>query len=155
MRGHIKTVQFNNRSRILKCLYSSGKCVEVHYGQLGIKHKILDAWADKETHSRTIVVKLVNGHVDYIPWDQPLFLARDPEELLHNHIERIIAVIIETLHKKKISKHYLAQALSTSDNQIQRLLNPAILNKNLHQLYVLADLIELDLELNICRRKAA
>ena len=155
MRGHIKTVHFNNRSRILKCLYSSGKSVEVHYGQLGLKHKILEAWVDKETHSRTIGIKLTNGHVDYIPWDQPLFLARDPEELLHNHVERIIAFIIETLQKKKISKHYLAGALSTSDNQIQRLLNPSILNKNLHQLYALADLIDLDLQWNICRRKAA
>ena len=50
---------------------------------------------------------------------------------------------------KKISKKYLARQLKTSDNQIQRLLNPNILNKNLIQLYKLAYLLNLEFEVHL------
>jgi transcriptional regulator with XRE-family HTH domain len=68
---------------------------------------------------------------------------------LQIHIERIIAKIKRAIEKKKISKRYLAEQLGTSDNQIQRLLNPSILNKNLCQLYKVADLVGLEFEVKI------
>jgi hypothetical protein len=43
-------------------------------------------------------------------------------------------------------QRYLATQLGTSDNQIQRLLDPSILNKNLEQLYRIALLLGLELE---------
>lgn len=81
-----------------------------------------------------------------MPYDQPLALAKDPESLLRNQMEHVVARIRDALTKKRISKRYLATQLGTSDNQIQRLLDPEILNKNLEQLYRLATLVGLELE---------
>jgi ribosome-binding protein aMBF1 (putative translation factor) len=72
--------------------------------------------------------------------------ARDPEYLLRTQLERVLARIRETLTAKGISKRYLATQLGTSDNQIQRLLDPSILNKNLEQLYRISLLLGLELE---------
>jgi hypothetical protein len=49
---------------------------------------------------------------------------------------------------KRIGVHYgrLATQLGTSDNQIQRLLDPSVLNKNLEQLYRISLLLGLELE---------
>ena len=91
----------------------------------------------------------MDGEVDYMPYDQPLAIAKDPEFMLQNHIEHVIAQINEELVNKKISKKYLARQLGTSDNQIQRLLNPNILNKNLTQLYKLAAMLGLQFELHL------
>jgi len=82
-----------------------------------------------------------------MPYDQPLALNKDPKYLLQNQIETLIAKINFALKQKKMSKGYLARRLNTSDNQIQRLLNPKILNKNLTQLYRIASLLELEIEL--------
>ena len=81
-----------------------------------------------------------------MPYDQPLALARDPEFQLRTHIERLLVHIHRALAEKRISKRYLAEQLGTSDNQIQRLLDPAILNKNLEPLYAVALLLGLELE---------
>ncbi|TWU36918.1 hypothetical protein S225a_04150 [Candidatus Brocadiaceae bacterium S225] len=88
-----------------------------------------------------------------MPYDQPLDIIRDPEYMLQNHIEHIIAQIKEELEKKKISKKYLSQQLATSDNQIQRLLNPNIFNKNHTQRYKVASLLKPKFE--ICLKNAA
>ena len=69
--------------------------------------------------------------------------------LLRDHIENIVASINEEIDRKKISKKYLARQLKTSDNQVQRLLNPRIMNKNLTQLYKLAALLGLEFEVSV------
>ena len=84
-----------------------------------------------------------------MPYDQPLFLIKDPEYMLRDHIENIVARINEEIDRKKISKKYLARQLKTSDNQVQRLLNPRIINKNLTQLYKLAALLGLEFEVSV------
>lgn len=142
-----KSVAFNNRKRQLLVTYHSGKKVTLHYSGLGIRSQIEEAWVDKETRGRSVGIKFVNGKIDFMPYDQPLALVKDPEFILQNQIEKLIAYIKEVLQKKKISKRYLAEQLSTSDNQIQRLLNPKILNKNLSQLYQISALLGLELEL--------
>ncbi|MCK6556598.1 MAG: hypothetical protein L6Q80_11990 [Dehalococcoidia bacterium] len=53
----------------------------------------------------------------------------------------------------RAEQRYLATQLGTSDNQIQRLLDPSILNKNLEQLYRIVLLLGLELEWRI--KKAA
>lgn len=142
----VRSVSFDNRKRVLRIEYASGKRVEVHYGHLGITQKVVDTWVDKETRGRAVGIRLQDGSEEYMPYDQPLCLARDPEYLLRTQIEGILARIHQTLAAKGISKRYLATQLGTSDNQIQRLLDPSILNKNLEQLYRISLLLGLELE---------
>lgn len=147
----IRAVRFNNRKRVLAVEYASGKSVEIHYGQLGIARKLSAAWVDKETRGRAVGFRLDDGREEFMPYDQPLALAHDPEYQLRTHIERLLAHIQRALAEKRISKRYLAAQLRTSDNQIQRLLDPSILNKNLEQLYAVALLLGLELEWRIRR----
>lgn len=144
---------FNNRKKQLRVVYTSKKTIILHYSWLGIRSNIERVWVDSETRGRSIGIKLSDGKVDYLPYDQPLALGEDSEFLLQNQMEVLTARIKEVISKKKISKRYLAQQLRTSDNQIQRLLNPKIINKNLTQLYHIATLLGLDLEISL--KKAA
>jgi predicted XRE-type DNA-binding protein len=144
-----KSVQFNNRKRQLTFIYKNKHKIRVHYGELGIKRNIKNAWVDKETGNRSIGLEFEDSTKDYIPYDQPLSISNDPEFILKTHIEIIIAHIKEELKQQGISKHYLAEYLKTSDNQIHRLLNPSILNKNLGQLYTIASLLGLKLEMKL------
>jgi hypothetical protein len=146
MTERVRAVRFDNRRRVLHIDYTSGTHIDVHYGHLGIAQKVDAVWVDKETRGRSIGIRLQDGSEEYMPYDQPLALVRDPEYLLRTQIERILARIREALAVKGISKRYLAAQLGTSDNQIQRLLDPAILNKNLEQLYRISLLLGLELE---------
>jgi hypothetical protein len=142
----IRTIRFDNRRRVLDVEYASGKRVGVHYGHLGIAKKIVAAWVDKHTRGRAVGMRLEDGSEEYMPYDQPLALARDPEYVLRTQLERVLARIRQALGDKHISKRYLAEQLGTSDNQIQRLLDASILNKNLEQLYRIALLLGIELE---------
>ena len=144
-----KSVKFSNKKKELDIAYTSGKSVTIHYGSLGISKNIEKISIDKETRGKSLEIEFLDGTFDYLPYDQPLHIAKDPEYILQNHIENIIAEIKEKLIEKKISKKYLARQLDTSDNQIQRLLNPQILNKNLTQLYKLASLVGLEFEMQL------
>lgn len=144
--NRIKLVAFDNRRKIISVGYTSGKKIDVHYGQLGFKKKLESVWIDKETQGKSVGIRFKDGSEEFMPFDQPLALSKDPEYLLRTQIERTIAHIKLELTKKKISKKYLAVQLRTSDNQIQRLLNPNILNKNLEQLYQISALLGLEIE---------
>lgn len=145
----VRDVGFDNRRHVLAVHYTSGKDIEVHYGQLGIRRKVVAAWVDDETRGRAVGLRLDDGSELHMPYDQPLAVGRDPEYLLRSHLERVIARIRQVLAEKRISKRYLAVQLGTSDNQIQRLLDPNILNKNLGQLYRLADVLGIELEMRV------
>ena len=150
MRGlKFKTASFSNKKKQIELVYTSGKSVNIHFGSLGINQNIKKVWIDKETKGKSIGIDFVDGTTDYLPYDQPLHIMKDSEYMLQNHIENIISQIKEELLKKKISKKYLARQLGTSDNQIQRLLNPNILNKNLSQLYKLSALLGLEFSIQI------
>ncbi len=152
MKSHkIKKASFNNRKKELFTEYESGKKFTLHYGQLGIKQNLLSVWVDKETDGLSLGIKLEDGSEEYMPYDQPLMLCHDPEYTLQTDIERLIAYIRETIQKQKISKKYIAEQLCTSTNQVQRLLDPKILNKNLAQLYKTSALLGLELEWQIKR----
>lgn len=144
-----KSVSFDNKKKRIIFTYFSGKRVSVHYGALGIKKNIKDAFIDKETKNQSIKFDFEDGTSDYMPYDQPLAATKDPGFILKTHIETVIACIKAELKNSKISKKYLAEKLKTSDNQIQRLLNPAILNKNLEQLYKIASLLGLEFEIKL------
>jgi len=151
----IKSVTFNNRKKQLEIMYTSDRKISIHYRSLGIRKNLSDAWVDKESRGRSIGLELSDGTVDYMPYDQPFAIVKDPDFLLQSHIEALIATIKLAIKKKGISKRYLANQLNTSDNQIQRLLNPRILNKNLKQLYAIAGLLNLDLKIDAEYRKVA
>ena len=142
-----KSVTFSNKKKQINVEYTSKKKAIVHYGCLSIKQNIKEVWIDKETKGKSVGIKFADGTIDYMPYDQPLAITKDPEYMLQNHIEHIIARIIDELEKKRISKKFLARHLATSDNQIQRLLNPNIINKNLMQLYKVASLLGLEFEI--------
>ena len=144
-----KSATFSNRKKEIHVVYASGKKAAVHYGSLGITEPVKHIQVDKETAGRTLKIEFADGKTDYMPYDQPLFLIKDPEYMLRDHIENIVARINEELDRKNISKKYLARQLKTSDNQVQRLLNPRIVNKNLTQLYKLAALLGLDFEVSV------
>lgn len=142
-----KSATFSNKKKQIDILYNNGKSATIHFGSVGIKKLIKDLKVDRETNGRSLKIIFEDQSVDYLPYDQPLVIVRDPEELLQLHIERITARIKDAIAKKKISKRYIAERLETSDNQVQRLLSPAILNKNLSQLYEIADLVGLEFEI--------
>lgn len=146
-RLRFKKVDFSNHKREIYFTYWSGKTVTLHFSALGIRKKIASVQIDKETNGCSVVLSFLDGKVDYLPYDQPLHIARDPDYLLQEHIELVTAQILAEIQKKKISKKSLACQLKTSDNQIQRLLDPTILNKNLSQLYRLASLVGLEAKL--------
>ena len=145
----IKEASYSNKTKEIEVSYSNGKVIVVHYGALGIENNISNLWIDSQTRGKTLGIEYQDGDVDYMPYDQPLAIVKDPEYVLQNQIEHLIASINETLIEKGISKKYLARQLGTSDNQIHRLLNPKILNKNLSQLYHLCSLIGLEFELRV------
>ena len=108
---------------------------------------------DKETRGQSIGFEFEDNTTDYMPYDQPLYVIKDPQFLLQQQIEFITAKINKEIIKQKISKRYLANMMKTSDNQIQRLLNPDILNKNLEQLFKIASILNLEFSINL--KKAA
>lgn len=142
-----KSVDFSNKKKEIQFVYSSGQEFTLHYSDFGFQSLIKEAWVDKETRGSAIGFKMADGSEDYIPYDQPLHIKKDPEYLLQIQMEYLVAKINETLKTKKVSKKYLARQLETSDNQIQRLLDPNILNKNLVQLYKLGALLNIDVKL--------
>jgi len=150
MKKKIHSVEVNNRRKILTVGYGKGHFISLHFSQFSVvDEEIVRAWVDRETHGLSVGLEFEGGRVDFMPYDQPLALSRDPEFLLQNQIERLIADIKMRLEKKKMSKRFLAKALETSDNQVQRLLNPKILNKNLEQLYRIASILGVELELSL------
>ena len=144
-----QSVQFSNKTKEISIAYTSGRSITIHYGSLGINKNIKDIKIDRQTGQKSLIVEYLDGSLDFLPHDQPLYIVRDPEYMLQSHIEDIIAQIKETICRKKISKKFLARQLKTSDNQIQRLLDPKNLNKNLIQLYKLAYLVDLEFEIHI------
>lgn len=144
-----KSATFSNKKKQIDILYTHGKHATIHFGSIGIKKLIKGIIVDRETNGKSLKIVFEDESVDYLPYDQPLVIFRDPEVLLQIHIERIIAKIKDAIVKKKISKRYIAERLGTSDNQVQRLLNSTILNKNLSQLYKIADLVGLEFEVHV------
>jgi len=144
-----KSVFFNNRKKQVTVEYVTGKKVTIHLGQLGIKKNIRRAWIDSETAKQSIGFEFSDRTFDFMPYDQPLALIGDPDFLLQTHIELITARIKGEIKEQRISKRYVAERLGTSDNQVQRLLNPKILNKNLEQLYRVAALLNLRFEIRL------
>ncbi len=81
-----KTVGFNNKKKQIRCVYTSGRIIILHYKQLRIHKPIRKAWIDKETKGQSIGFDFLDGTTDYMPYDQPLAIMGDPDFLLQNQI---------------------------------------------------------------------
>jgi len=145
------SVAFNNRSKELTVVYRNGKKVVLHYGQLGLKGNLAAAGVDPESAGYALFLEYVNGKREFVPYDTPLLIVQDPDYLLQDSIENLVADIRKKLRATKISKKYLARSLKTSDIQIERLLDSRILNKNLVQLNEIAHCLGASLELSLKR----
>ena len=125
------------------------KNVWLTYKELGICKNIKNIQIDKETGQKSLIIEFVDGSKEFLPYDQPLYLAQDSDYMLHSTIENVVVCLKEELLHKKISKKKLAQKLHISEQQIQKLLNPHVLNKNLKQLYQLADFLKLKIQIKV------
>ena len=148
-----KSVTFCNRKKRINTIYSNNKEYEVHYSELGIKRNIKNILIDTETKGLSLIIELDDGELNYMPYDQILYLRKDPEYMLKLHIQHIVADIKKALKEQKISKAFLRDALKTSDSQLNRLLDSKKINKNLFQLYKLSNLLKLEPE--FCLKKVA
>lgn len=144
-----KSVTFCNKQKKIKMVYTLGKIVTLPYKSLGIQKNIKNITIDKETNKKTLILEFIDDTKEFLPYDQPLYIVQDPEYMLQNHIEQLIASIKEQLYCRKISKKYLARHLNISEYQIQNLLNPYRLNKNLQHLYQLAHFLGLEMQFKI------
>ena len=142
-----KSVTFSNKTKKITIDYTSGKTIVIDYESLQIDKNIHEIKIDKETGKKSLIIEYSDETLDFLPYDQPLHIAQDPEYMLQNQIEHITAQIKEALRERKMSKKTLAIKLQTSENQIQKLLNPCIINKNLTQLYKLARIVNLECEI--------
>lgn len=139
----IKSAAFNNRRKILTVTYQDGRAFDVHYAQLGILKNIESVWVDKETRGMSLGLKFIDGSEDFMPYDQPLMLNNDASYVLHAQVEKLVAQVKQTLVDKKMSKRFIAEKLGTSDNQVQRLFKPDVLDKRFNQLQKLLTLLGL------------
>ena len=145
----VTRVSFNNRKKQLVVEYGSGTQVLVHYGQVGIRKNLRSASPDRESGGRAIRLEYRDQTTDYMPYDQPLAAAKDPEFMLRHDLEVLIARIRQRLAQQRISLRHLAERLKTSDAQVQRLLDPSILRKNLGQLYAIGAVLNLKMEVRV------
>ena len=150
MKQHrITRVSFHNRKKQLVVEYGSGTQVLVHYGEVGIRKNLRSASLDRETGGRAIRLDYRDGTTDFMPYDQPLAAVRDPEFMLRHDLEVLVARIRERLDQQRISLRHLAERLKTSDAQVQRLLDPSNLRKNLSQIYAIGAVLDLKVEVRV------
>ena len=88
----IKKAEFSNRKKQILVEYTSGKQISIHFASLGIKSNLKNIWVDKETNGKSVGIEMLDGKVDYMPYDQPLAIVKDPEFLLQNQIELAVAL---------------------------------------------------------------
>ncbi|MBI2027715.1 MAG: hypothetical protein HYS98_07960 [Deltaproteobacteria bacterium] len=141
----ILNIVLNNRKKELTLTYSNKKKITVHYGQIGIISNLRNATVDPESSGHAFVLEKEDGKREFVPYDVPLLLSKDPDYLYQTEIEELIADIKLKMREKGISKKYLARQLKTSDMQVERLLNPNIINKNFEQLHYIAYILGMNL----------
>ena len=150
----LKKIEFNNRKKEFDVFYKSGQKVTLHFGQLGIQSNLLAAGVDPESKGIAFFYKTETGAEDFVPYDIPLILAKDPDYLFQIEVEELTADIKKKMESKGITKKFLARSLGTSDIQIQRLLNADNPNKNFLQLNKIAHILGLNLSLKLQKMAA-
>lgn len=129
-----KRVVFDNKKRVFRLEYTSGLRIECPYFSLGIRRKVVDARPDPETGGHSFAFTLDDGTTDYVPFDQPLHIARNPEYVKEQTLYEMTKQLNEFIRREGISKRGLARRLKTSPAQLARLLDPTNYRKSMSRL---------------------
>ena len=148
-----KLVRFNNKKKVFHLTYTSGLEIECPYSALSIDENVIEAGPDKEVGNHCFYFVLENGEKDYITFDQPLHIIRQPDYVREEVLCNITLELQKIIALKKISKREIARRLNTSVTQVNRLLDQTNYNKDLSQLIEIGTII--GYEFNWSFKKAA
>ena len=129
-----KKVAFDNKKRTFHLEYTSGLKIDCPYSMLGIHEKVSDAAPDDEAGEHSFYFVLESGKKDYVPYDQPLHIAQNPEYLKQQTLYEMTKAINEFIRKGRVPKRELARRLGTSMSQLSRLLDTTNYKKELSRL---------------------
>ncbi len=136
-----KKVQFDNKKRVFHLEYMSGLKLDCPYFSLKIKGKVIGAGPDAEVGGHSFYFTLENGKTDYVPFDQPLHIAQNPEYMKEQTLFQMTKRLNEFIKQEDISKRELARLLNTSMSQLMRLLDTANYKKELSRLIEIAAIL--------------
>ena len=136
-----KKVTCDNKKRVFHLEYTSGLKTECPYSALGIHAKVVESVPDAETGGHSFYFVLENGKKDYVPFDQPLHIAQNPEYVREQTLYEVTKQLNEFIKKAEVSKRELARRLGTSLSQLSRLLDTTNYNKELSRLIELASIL--------------
>ena len=136
-----KKVELDNKKRVFHLKYTSGLKLECPYSTLGIRSKVIEAAPDTEAGRHSFYFILENGKKEFVPFDQPLHIAQNPEYVKEQTLYEVTKQIHEFIKKSKVSKRELARRLGTSLSQLARLLDTTNYKKELSRLIELAAML--------------
>ena len=136
-----RIVELDNKKKVFHLKYTSGLEVECPYSALGIRHKVVEAAADSEAGQHSFYFILENGKKDFVPFDQPLHIAQNPEYVKEQTLYEVTKQLNEFIKKAKVPKRELARRLGTSLSQLARLLDTTNYKKELSRLIELAAML--------------
>jgi hypothetical protein len=137
-----KKVEFDNKKRVFHLEYTSGLKLDCPYFPLGIKGRIVDAGPDAEVGAHSFYFTTANGKTDYVPFDQPLHIAQNPEYVKEQTLYQMTKRLNEFIQREGVPKRELARRLNTSMSQLSRLLDTTNYKKELSRLIELAAVLD-------------
>ncbi len=136
-----KHVTFDNKKRVFHLEYTSGLKIDCPYSALGIDKKVTAAASDNEAGDHSFYFILESGKQEYVPYDQPLYIAQVPEYAKEQALYQMTKTINEFIRKERVSKRELARRLHTSTSQLSRLLDTTNYKKELSRLIEIAAML--------------
>lgn len=136
-----KKVEYDNKKKLFRLEYTSGLNLECPYSALGIRWKVLEAAPDEASGRHSFYFLLDNGEKDFVPFDQPLHIAQNPEYVRQRTLYEMTKQLNEFIEKAKIPKRELCRRLGTSLSQLSRLLDTTNYKKELSRLIELAAIL--------------
>ena len=148
-----KKVAFDNKKKLFHLEYRTGLKIDCPYSALGIRDKVVDAGPDPEVGFHSFYFKLENGHIDYVPYDQPLYIVQHPDYVKEETLFEMTRQLNQFIKASKVPKRELARRLGTSMSQLLRLLDTTNYKKEMSRLVEIA--IMLNYEFKWSFKKAA
>lgn len=136
-----KKVEFDNKKRLFHLQYTSGLKLECPYSALDIRDKVVEAGPDQEVGRHSFYFILSNGKKDYVPYDQPLHIAQNPEYMKEQTLYKVTKQINHFIKQERVPKRELARRLGTSMSQLARLLDTTNYKKELSRLIEIAAML--------------
>ena len=136
-----KKAQFDNKKRVFHLEYTSGLKLDCPYSALKIRGKVVDSCPDPEVGKHSFYFTLENGKTDYVPFDQPLYIASNPEYIKEQTLFEMTKKLQEFIRLAKIPKREVARRLNTSVSQLNRLLDTTNYKKELSRLIEIATIL--------------